>query len=111
MLQLLFPGFPRRRVQPTNLLPTGVVITSNNHHRRLLSTELLRSSNQKHTRPPIGAFALIQSTLRFYGCGFFLDAQPSETALRTRRSTFRYVQLLPVTAAAWHGSSSGPVVR
>ncbi len=34
----------------------------------LLSTELLRYSNQKHTRPPIGAFALIQSTL----CVLFL---------------------------------------
>jgi hypothetical protein len=45
-----------------------VIITSNNHHRRLLPTELLRSSNQKHTRPPIGAFALIQSTL----CGWHM---------------------------------------
>src|SRR6266850_8377726 len=63
MLQFLFSGLSRHRIQPTNLLPTGVVITSNNHHRRLLSTELLRSSNQKHTRPPVGAFALIQSIL------------------------------------------------
>src|SRR2546426_11480539 len=39
MLQLLFPGLPSDRVQPTNLLPTGVIITSNNHHRRLLPTE------------------------------------------------------------------------
>src|SRR6266849_914197 len=61
MLQLLFSRLSSDRVQPTNLLPTGVVITSNKDHRRLLSTELLRSSNQKHTRPPIGAFALIQS--------------------------------------------------
>jgi hypothetical protein len=30
---------PQRCVQPTNLLPTRVVITSNNHHRRLLPTE------------------------------------------------------------------------
>src|SRR6266446_7641791 len=63
MLQLLFSRLSSDRVQPTNLLPTGVVITSNKHHRRLLSTEWLRSSNQKHTRPPIGAFALIQSIL------------------------------------------------
>src|SRR5438876_10580293 len=70
MLQLLFSGLSSRRVQPTNLLPTGMVITSNKHHRRLLSTELLRSSNQKHTWPPIGAFALIQSTRRVYVWSF-----------------------------------------
>src|SRR5712692_2790538 len=39
MLQFLFSGLSSRRVQPTNLLPTGVVITSNKHHRRLLPTE------------------------------------------------------------------------
>src|SRR2546428_12028475 len=39
MLQLFFSRLARGRVQPTNLLPTGVVITSNKHHRRLLPTE------------------------------------------------------------------------
>src|SRR3989442_7732819 len=39
MLQLFLLRLPGNRVQPTNLLPTGVVITSNNHHRRLLPTE------------------------------------------------------------------------
>src|SRR6266436_5735506 len=39
MFQFLFSGLSSRRVQPTNLLPTGVVITSNKHHRRLLPTE------------------------------------------------------------------------
>src|SRR5580704_9031542 len=38
VLQLLFSRLSRDRVHPTNLLPTGMVITSNNHHRRLLPT-------------------------------------------------------------------------
>src|SRR5258708_11107559 len=39
MFQCLFSGLVSRRVQATNLLPNGVVITSNKHHRRLLPTE------------------------------------------------------------------------
>src|SRR6266446_7155932 len=90
MLQLLFSRLSSDRVQPTNLLPTGVVITSNKHHRRLLSTEWLRSSNQKHTRPPIGAFALIQSTLRFSGCGFSRISSSSLKQLWVGHVFFRF---------------------
>src|SRR6185437_1114530 len=39
MLQLFLYALPSQRVQKTNLLPTGVVIASNNNHRRLLPTE------------------------------------------------------------------------
>src|SRR4029077_12679167 len=39
VLQLPFLGLPSDRVYPTNLLPTGVVITSNDHHRRLLPAD------------------------------------------------------------------------
>src|SRR6185437_14039973 len=39
MLQLLLYALPSQRVQKTNLLPTGMVIASNNNHRRLLPTE------------------------------------------------------------------------
>src|SRR5882672_2946477 len=39
MLQLLFLRLPSDCVHPRNLLPTGVVITSNKHHRRLLPAE------------------------------------------------------------------------
>src|SRR6266446_429973 len=101
MLQLLFSRLSSDRVQPTNLLPTGVVITSNKHHRRLLSTEWLRSSNQKHTRPPIGAFALIQSILvLFKGAGVdvsrsrrFCQALSASPLLRTRPTSLRHLQL------------------
>src|SRR5947207_9664650 len=38
LYQLLLPGLSRLRIQPTHLLPTGMKITSYNHHvRRLLS--------------------------------------------------------------------------
>ena len=46
MHQFGFPGLSRGRVHPTNLLPSRVKITSNKHHRRLLSFPVLRSSNQ-----------------------------------------------------------------
>src|SRR5258708_35408057 len=39
VLQLLLVRLPGLRVHPTNLLPTGVVINSNNIHRRLLPTD------------------------------------------------------------------------
>src|SRR5437867_9544480 len=39
VLQLLLSRLTCNRVQPTNLLPTRVIITSNKHHRRLLPTE------------------------------------------------------------------------
>src|SRR5713101_1803078 len=39
VFQLFLLRLPRGCLHPTNLLPTGVVITSNNHHRRLLPTE------------------------------------------------------------------------
>src|SRR6266404_4207206 len=46
MLQLPLARLSRRRVQPTNLLPTGVIITSNNHHRRLLPTDSFGPPNR-----------------------------------------------------------------
>src|SRR6266436_2592242 len=46
MLQLLFSGLSSGCVYPTNLLPTGVVITSNNHHRRLLPTDSFGPPNR-----------------------------------------------------------------
>src|SRR5258708_30571486 len=47
MLQLLFSGLSSGCVYPTNLLPTGVVITSNNHHRRLLPTDSFGPPNRR----------------------------------------------------------------
>src|ERR1700682_6474983 len=46
MLQFSLFRLPSRRVQPTNLLPTRVVITSNNPHRRLLLTDSFGSPNR-----------------------------------------------------------------
>jgi hypothetical protein len=46
MIQLLLLGFSRNCVYPTNLLPTGVKITSNNYHRRLLPTDSFGSPNR-----------------------------------------------------------------
>src|ERR1700691_4144009 len=62
MFQFLFGGLPSRRVQPTNLLPTGVVITSNNHHRRLLPAQCFGPPTQAYSATN-GAFVLIQSSL------------------------------------------------
>src|SRR5216684_2989213 len=39
VFQLFLLRFPCGCFHPTNLLPTGVIITSNKHHRRLLPTE------------------------------------------------------------------------
>src|SRR5580704_11766610 len=46
MLQLPFSRLSSDRVYPTNLLPTGVIITSYNHHRRLLPTECFGPPNR-----------------------------------------------------------------
>src|SRR5258708_11061488 len=58
MLQLFFSRLARGRVQPTNLLPTGVVITSNKHHRRLLPTESFG--------PPTRSLLRYERSLRSY---------------------------------------------
>src|SRR5580704_5989341 len=39
MLQLPLARLTCQRIYPTNLLPAGVIITSNNNHRRLLPTD------------------------------------------------------------------------
>src|SRR5208283_552130 len=46
MLQLPFSRLSCCCVQPTNLLPTGVKITSNEDHRRLLPTDSFGSPNR-----------------------------------------------------------------
>ena len=75
MLQFPFLRLPGLCVHPTNLLPARVVITSYNQHSKApFEPNLLRSSNQKLTRPPTGAFVLIQSILR----GFEAVKKPSE---------------------------------
>src|SRR5207248_10269612 len=49
---------PRRRLQPTNLLPTRVIIASYNQHRRLLPTDSFG--------PPTEAYRLRERSLRSY---------------------------------------------
>src|SRR5207248_8904062 len=46
MLKFLFSRLPRRRLQPTNLLPTRVIIASYNQHRRLLPTDSFGPPNR-----------------------------------------------------------------
>src|SRR5216684_3490679 len=67
MLQFLFSGLSSRRVQPTNLLPTGVVITSNKHHRRLLPTEfasVLQPEAYSATERSLRSYPINPSVLR-----------------------------------------------
>src|SRR5260370_14947649 len=70
MLQLLFSGLSSGCVYPTNLLPTGVVITSNNHHRRLLPTNSFGPPNRSipvmRTEPSF----LSNQPFGFKGAGF-----------------------------------------
>src|SRR5271156_1245219 len=87
MIELLFFRLPSNCVHPTNLLPTGVIITSNYLHRRLLSTEVLRSSNQKHTRPRSEPSFLSNQPFAFKGAGFdfffiYLNATKTKKAGR-----------------------------
>src|SRR5438094_7759309 len=82
LYQLPLPGLSRIRIQPTHLLPTGMKITSYNHHvRRLLSaqqfcflTKSILSSNR--------AFALIQSIL----APLFLERVRSRVLMQRRVS-------------------------
>src|SRR6266436_7082419 len=73
MLQLLFSGLSSGCVYPTNLLPTGVVITSNNHHRRLLPTDSFGPPNRSipvmRTEPSFLSNQLLRVG---QGWGFFL---------------------------------------
>src|SRR6266446_9286028 len=67
MLQFLFSGLSSRRVQPTNLLPTGVVITSNKHHRRLLPTEfasVLQPEAYSATERSLRSYPIIPTVFR-----------------------------------------------
>src|SRR6266581_3582121 len=87
MLQLFLLGLPGNRVQPTNLLPTGVVITSNNHHRRLLPTE-----SASVLQPE--AYSATERSLRSYPinpfCSFCRKGGTASRALRPcRRAGFR----------------------
>src|SRR6266478_2004046 len=61
MYQLFIPGLSRGLIEPTNLLPRGVIITSNKNH-KAPSVPRVSVLNQKLTRSANGAFALIQST-------------------------------------------------
>src|SRR5258708_33308193 len=63
MHQLFIPGLSRGPIEPTNLLPTGVIITSNKNH-KAPSVPRVSVLNQKLTRSANGAFSLIQSTLK-----------------------------------------------
>src|SRR5260370_1554416 len=68
MFQFLFSGLSSRRVQPTNLLPTGVVITSNKHHRRLLPTEfasVLQPEAYSATERSLRSYPINPLVLRF----------------------------------------------
>jgi hypothetical protein len=71
MRHLLLAGFPGLHVQPRNLLPAGVKITSYNHHHKAPSfflsfflsfPVLLGPQPQEEVLSLNGAFALIQST-------------------------------------------------
>jgi len=63
LYQLLLAAFSRLRVQPTNLLPAGMEITSYNHHAKAPSFPEALVLNR---RLPVSdrAFALIQSSSR-----------------------------------------------
>ena len=61
MLQLLFSRLSRACLQPTNLLPAGMIIASYNQHRRLLPTDSFGPPTRS-IPATIGAFVLIQST-------------------------------------------------
>src|SRR3984885_16216885 len=83
MLQLLLALLSRHRVQPTNLLPTGMVIASYNHHRRLLPTESFGSPNRSilgyRTEPSLlsNQLGLPNRTAPHFVGGF--DAQQSQS--------------------------------
>src|SRR5262249_39272215 len=62
MHQLLIPCLTGRAIQPRNLLPTGMKITSNKNH-KAPSVPRVSVLNQRLLGPRLGAFSLIQSTL------------------------------------------------
>src|SRR5713226_9179642 len=96
MLQFLFSGLSSRRVQPTNLLPTGVVITSNKHHRRLLPTEFASVLQPE-------AYSATERSLRSYPIN--PGAGGSPWAGRLRRSP----RSSPGTRADWTSSPWGRI--
>src|SRR5713101_497317 len=89
MHQLFIPGFSGGPIKPTNLLPTGVIVTSNKNH-KAPSVPRVSVLSQKLTRSVNGAFALIQSTLcdfvlcasfvRFLHLGRFYRGVPDDSA-------------------------------
>src|SRR5260370_3690215 len=91
MFQFLFSGLSSRRVQPTNLLPTGVVITSNKHHRRLLPTEfasVLQPEAYSATERSLRSYPINSSALFAEGWGCLSLASCShEFVSRPQRSS------------------------
>src|SRR5260370_34828261 len=91
MFQFLFSGLSSRRVQPTNLLPTGVVITSNKHHRRLLPTEfasVLQPEAYSATERSLRSYPINSSALFAEGWGCLsLASWSHEFVSRPQRSS------------------------
>src|SRR5882672_3552407 len=79
MVQLYFSRLPRRRFHPTNLLPTRVVITSNDPHRRLLPADSFGPPNRSIPAQRTEASFLSNQPCVFQGAGLDFPSSTMQT--------------------------------
>src|SRR5260370_3265110 len=98
MYQFLLADLPGRFVKPRNLLPTGVKIASNKHHRRLLlPSQASWSSNYRV--PGIETEPSLLSNQPFVSKGGFTRTHDSVFSADFRRNFFLISNFLPLTSA------------
>ena len=100
------PGFSRLRVQPTNLLPAGMEITSHNHHAKAPSVQKPWSSTVDY-RFRIEPSLLSNQSKLCLGGGFH-RATATVASARTERSRENSISLLATSCAIRSKSKSPP---